>query len=510
MASGREVYSQLQDTIEETCSRYTKVGKQIKKVQTVVRTLSDEQEKIYSDLALLYLPEMEANAVKNTIKEVRGAVQRIFDQQNARRTQLEEMIEDSNTQRKKYQDKITEIAPKYDELTAKKTEVQGKINQELYQNASYVELIKNAKFTEERLKQDARRADAFEEEASKKLVAYESNNLFMYLVNRNFGTSEQKGNNLIKKLDSFVAKVVNFNDNKKNYDFLKAMPEKIQEEIAREQEKANNLKEQGLQFYRTEMKSFCRSRCSIHNKKKLVIIDDIDTINEQSQQVFRNYIDKYKHNVNFIAVCSNIQKIIESIQSRLHILQIPAINREQITNIMKRIITEENLIIDQESKDYLIKNSGNSIRNIINNLEKIFILNGAKDANSIRSNGGILLNDNEAKLGEPVDIHSCRKLCSNISMTHFENFINMILNGKIHDAIENIFGIFDYGYSVIDILDYFFYFVKMTDLLTEEQKYLVLPIICNYTTIFHNIHEDSIELVLFTNELSKILVSSPS
>ena len=272
----------------------------------------------------------------------------------------------------------------------------------------------------------------------------------------------------------------------------------------------NNLKEQGIQFYRTEMKSFCRSRCSIHNKKKLVIIDDIDTINEQSQQVFRNYIDKYKHNVNFIAVCSNIQKIIESIQSRLHILQIPAINREQITNIMKRIITEENLIIDQESKDYLIKNSGNSIRNIINNLEKIFILNGAKDANSIRSNGGILLNDNEAKLGEPVDIHSCRKLCSNISMTHFENFINMILNGKIHDAIENIFGIFDYGYSVIDILDYFFYFVKMTDLLTEEQKYLVLPIICNYTTIFHNIHEDSIELVLFTNELSKILVSSPS
>ena len=245
MASGREVYSQLQDTIEETGSRYTKVGKQIKKVQTVVRTLSDEQEKIYSDLALLYLPEMEANAVKNTIKEVRGAVQRIFDQQNARRTQLEEMIEDSNTQRKKYQDKITEIAPKYDELTAKKTEVQGKINQELYQNASYVELIKNAKFTEERLKQDARRADAFEEEASKKLVAYESNNLFMYLVNRNFGTSEQKGNNLIKKLDSFVAKVVNFNDNKKNYDFLKAMPEKIQEEIAREQEKANNLKEQG-------------------------------------------------------------------------------------------------------------------------------------------------------------------------------------------------------------------------------------------------------------------------
>ena len=65
----------------------------------------------------------------------------------------------------------------------------------------------------------------------------------------------------------------------------------------------NNLKEQGIQYFRNEMKTFCQSHSSIHGKKKLVIIDDIDTINEQSQQVFRNYIDKYKHNIHFISVC---------------------------------------------------------------------------------------------------------------------------------------------------------------------------------------------------------------
>jgi DNA polymerase III delta prime subunit len=54
----------------------------------------------------------------------------------------------------------------------------------------------------------------------------------------------------------------------------------------------HTLKEQGIQFYRNEMKTFCQSQSSIYGKKKMVIIDDIDTINEQSQQVFRNYIDK--------------------------------------------------------------------------------------------------------------------------------------------------------------------------------------------------------------------------
>ena len=47
----------------------------------------------------------------------------------------------------------------------------------------------------------------------------------------------------------------------------------------------NNLKEQGINYFRNEMKSFCKSRSTIFGKKKLLVIDDLDMINEQSQQV---------------------------------------------------------------------------------------------------------------------------------------------------------------------------------------------------------------------------------
>ena len=65
----------------------------------------------------------------------------------------------------------------------------------------------------------------------------------------------------------------------------------------------NNLQEQGISYYRIEVKTFCRTPSSISGKKKFIVLDDIDTISEQSQQVFRNCIDKYSHNVNFIASC---------------------------------------------------------------------------------------------------------------------------------------------------------------------------------------------------------------
>ena len=61
------------------------------------------------------------------------------------------------------------------------------------------------------------------------------------------------------------------------------------------------------------------------------------------------------------------------------------------------------------------------------------------------------------------------------------------------------------GYSVTDILDSYFTFVKVTNNLTEQQKYIIIPLLCKYIAIFHDIHEDEIELAFFTNNLINIL-----
>ena len=69
------------------------------------------------------------------------------------------------------------------------------------------------------------------------------------------------------------------------------------------------------------------------------------------------------------------------------------------------------------------------------------------------------------------------------------------------EALNVLYVIYDQGYSVMDILDNYFTFVKITSLIDENLKYEIIPFICKYITIFHNIHEDEIELALFTNNL---------
>ena len=55
----------------------------------------------------------------------------------------------------------------------------------------------------------------------------------------------------------------------------------------------------------------------------------------------------------------------------------------------------------------------------------------------------------------------------------------------------------------MDILDSYFLFVKTTNIIDETSKYNLIKHICKYISIFHTIHEDEIELALFTNELIK-------
>lgn len=243
----------------------------------------------------------------------------------------------------------------------------------------------------------------------------------------------------------------------------------------------NSLKEQGINYYRTDVKTFCQTCSNIKHKKKIIVLDDIDVINEQSQQVFRNCIDKFSHNVHFISSCSNIQKVIESLQSRLTIIKIKPLKREKLHNIIHRIKMTENIEIDPEAEDFIINVSNNTVKILINYMEKFKLLK------------------------EKITLSLAIQLCSNISFLTFEEYTNLIKNNNLKEAISLIYEIYDKGYSVMDILDNYFLFIKNTTILTEEEKYNIIPIICKYITIFHNIHEDEIELSLFTNNLNNIL-----
>ena len=244
----------------------------------------------------------------------------------------------------------------------------------------------------------------------------------------------------------------------------------------------NNLKEQGIQYYRNEVKTFCQTPSSIFGKKKFIILDDIDLINDQSQQVFRNCIDKYSHNVHFLSSCSNTQKVIDSIQSRCTIIKIKPIQKSFLKKIYNKIKKAEQININENSEEFILNICNNSIRLLINYLEKFKLLN------------------------IHIDEKKVKEICTNISFYEFEKYTNeWFINKNITASLDIIYQIYKKGYSVMDILDAYFTFIKITTILDENIKYKIIKVILKYIAFFHTLHENEIELAFFTNELIKLL-----
>lgn len=243
----------------------------------------------------------------------------------------------------------------------------------------------------------------------------------------------------------------------------------------------NSLQDQGIQYYRNDVKQFCQTKGSIKHKKKFVILDNLDTVNEQSQQVFRNYIDKYSHNIYFIASCTYKQKVIDSLQSRLTLVKLNNITLDDLSDLFDYIKSRENLQITSGSKMELLNICDYSVRKLLSYIEKFKLLN------------------------KKIDMKNVKAICNNISFYDFEKYTEALLEKDIETAKNIIYALYDRGYSVIDIFDNYFTYIKYDSNLIEIQKFKLIKLICKYISIFHTIHEHQIELILFTNNAIEIL-----
>jgi DNA polymerase III delta prime subunit len=229
----------------------------------------------------------------------------------------------------------------------------------------------------------------------------------------------------------------------------------------------NNIKEYGVSYFKNEVIQFCRSP-SFTNKKKMIVLDDFDYLNDSNQYIFKNIIETY--DINYILTCSSPQKILESIQSMLYVIEIKKITHEKIGIIYDKIKTIEGLTIDEETKDYIVNFL--TIKQMINNMEKYKLLN------------------------IPITIDIAKELSSVIHPQLFQQYIAEIENKNLIGCINIFYKLYNDGYSVMDILYNFYEFTKNLDLDYSQH-------ICKYIVAFHNIHEDMIELALFTNSIFK-------
>ena len=240
----------------------------------------------------------------------------------------------------------------------------------------------------------------------------------------------------------------------------------------------NNLQEKGINYYRNEVNTFCKNLNMNGKLKKTIVIDDIDLLSQKKQQIFRHFLDNYSNKVNFLFTCNNLQNVIECIQTRLYIFSLPDITKKLLKIIYYKIKKNENLKISLKAETNLFRIVNNSINQLINYAEK-FKLIDEKITNSILKN-----------------------ICTNLSFFYFKEYTKAwYINKDFKKSMKIIINIYYKGYSIIDIFEFYFKYVKNSIIIDDDDKFKIIKIISKYIIRFYNLQERYIELYFLTNDL---------
>jgi len=242
----------------------------------------------------------------------------------------------------------------------------------------------------------------------------------------------------------------------------------------------STLLDQGIQFIRNDVKTFCQT-CSSHIQKTLVL-DDFDTLPESSQRLFLNYMDCYPC-VHFIVTATCPSKLTDGLDSRLILFKLTPFPKSFLRSEAERIAISEHIPYESGALDTLVQHCGSSVRTMLNAMEKLALLGGATESTVLGN-------------------------CIHIDMHALHKFTRLVETLQELDAIDVLYGIYESGFSVMDILDTYFIFIKTSEM-EEARKYAILKIVAKYITIFNTVHEHGIELLFFVHELCELKISVP-
>ena len=230
--SGPVVHRQLTDGYTQLQQRLEQARAEIGDTKIRRDELDDNRGEALVDLAEHYLPELTRDAIRDTWIEIRSTVAQILVRKEQHYARLREKLDRLNLNREHESDKLNEITARLDQALERQDELVDEVEKALRNDSDFVTLSDRAALAEVALERAEANLNEIEQDAARKLPAYDQSKLFRYLYDQKFGTSEYPKRGFTRRMDRMLAKYIGYTEAKKGYEFLKTTPTKMRQVIA--------------------------------------------------------------------------------------------------------------------------------------------------------------------------------------------------------------------------------------------------------------------------------------
>jgi hypothetical protein len=233
MTSGRETLGSIERAIREISDRVNRLHAEVEQINRQKAALLSERVSAYEALAR-HRTEMAladdvidaADLLSAHVRTVLEARQKTLGALKNRQARAEKARAALVEARKELDDRIEELERRLD-ATGEQA------RQALADEPDYQAQTQRHEDLKAAVENAAEKARKSREEENAKGAPYRDDPLFMYLWRRGYGTSDYEKSGVIRMLDDWVARLIRYHDEQRNFRVLNQIPDRLEQHVAR-------------------------------------------------------------------------------------------------------------------------------------------------------------------------------------------------------------------------------------------------------------------------------------
>ena len=129
----------------------------------------------------------------------------------------------------------------------------------------------------------------------------------------------------------------------------------------------NASDERGIETIRDKVSGF--ASVASFKPLKVVILDEADFLTIQAQASLRNIIETFSRTTRFILTCNYVERIIDPLQSRCHVLKIVTPSKKEVAVNLSWILDEEKIVYEVNDLGSIVNQYYPDLRKCINTIQ---------------------------------------------------------------------------------------------------------------------------------------------
>ncbi|TWU01921.1 hypothetical protein [Neorhodopirellula pilleata] len=345
---GPHVHQQLISAYHQTAAKLERIRGELGQIEVQREKLEDDREHTLTKLATYYLPDLTPESIQETWAEIRPTMREILLRKQNRVREYEADLQDQNRIRSHLEDELVRLNTRLDEAEKQQQEIADQVEKALRENPQFIELSQHASMAEAALERAEANLDEISQDAARKLPAYQSCRLFNYLLDRHYGTPKYEHKGVNRRMDRWIAKLVDYPQSKRNYDYLTTTPATMRTVIAEDRLALDTVLDE-LDRHRDEAAQQCGLLSQIQTAESLrqereSIVTQLDQASRQCEttqsELTRLEAPQCEFHAEAISVFRNMLAQSTSDDLRQEARRTPEITDDQIVASLRGIETE--------------------------------------------------------------------------------------------------------------------------------------------------------------------------